>query len=122
MKIKINLLEKKELSKIHDCTLKVLEDPGMKIMDQTILKKLKDKGAKVDFNSQVVNFPPFLIEETISLMQEDIKKGRVPIFMNGVTSEITDSGEIQAKFGGACTQYFDFPKRRPCSCFPHLKK
>ncbi len=112
MKANFKLLEEKELNKIHDYTLKVLEDPGMKIMNQTMLKKLKDRGAKVDFDNQIVSFPPFLIEETLSLMKEDIKKGRVPIFMNGVTSEITDSDEIQAKFGGACPQYLDWAKKQ----------
>lgn len=112
MDINLRVLEDNELEKIHNYSLKILMNPGMKIFENRMLEALKDKGAEVDFDEKVVKFKPQIIEETINLMQQDLKEGRIPKYLNGVTSEKTDDAEIQAKFGGACIQYFDWNNKK----------
>ena len=112
MKINLQLFEEKDLTKIHDYTLRVLENPRMKILEPRMLSALEKKGARVDYASSIVNFPATLIEDTINLMKKDITQGRVPKYMNGVTSEKTEDTDTQAKFGGACIQYLDWEKKQ----------
>ena len=78
----------------------------MKIMTPVLRTALSSHGATVDEGSSVVRFPHRLIEETIAGMQADLRRGRRPILLNGVVSS-KSSGSIQAKFGGACIEYFD---------------
>lgn len=108
MKFNLEILTDRDFEKIHDLTLSVLENPGMKIIDDRMLEALKKKGASVDFNKKTVSFNSKLINETIELMKNDLKNGRIPKYLNGVTSEKTDKQGIQAKFGGACVQYLDW--------------
>ena len=108
MEFSLKILEDDQLDKIHDYSLKLLEEPGMRIMHEKMLKSLASKGAKVDFANKTVRFQAKLIEETIELMRKDIKEGRIPVYLNGVTSEYTTKPGIQAKFGGACVQFLDW--------------
>ena len=70
MQFSIKVLEDAQLDKIHDCSLKLLKEPGMKIINEKMLNALKLKGAKVDFNCKTVRFKPDIIEETIDLIEE----------------------------------------------------
>ena len=110
MKVKITILEKDELQKIHDYTIKVLENPGMKIMNIQMQNVLQAKGAKVDMENQIVKFTPHIIEETIKLVKKDYQEGRAPKYMNGVTNSKSGRG-IKAKFGGACVQKLDWKNK-----------
>lgn len=111
MKFNLEVLDSKDFEKIHNMTLKVLEDPGMKIINQQMLEVLKKKGARVDFDKQTVLFSPKIINETVELMRRDIKEKGNPKYLNGVTSEKTSKSNIQAKFGGACVQYLDWENK-----------
>jgi trimethylamine---corrinoid protein Co-methyltransferase len=111
MQFSIKVLEDSQLDKIHYYSLKLLEEPGMKIMNEKMLNALKQKGAKVDFTNKIVRFKPEIIEEAIDLMRRDVKEGRIPVYLNGVTSEITGKTGIQAKFGGACVQFLDWENK-----------
>jgi trimethylamine--corrinoid protein Co-methyltransferase len=96
-----------DLEHLHQTALQILADPGMRIMAPALLDALEKHGAQVDHASQVVRFPPELVEATIAAMQDDLKRGRKPILLNGVVSS-KSSGPIQAKFGGACIEVFDW--------------
>ena len=104
----VKLFEDKILQDMHEKTLKVLENPGMKIMNADMLTALEKKGASVNHSKMIVSFPCKIIEDTLQMMKDDINNGRIPKYMNGVTSEKTDQLGIQAKFQGACVQYFDW--------------
>jgi len=107
MKIDIKVLTEDDIGSIHDYTLKVLQDPGMRIMNIDMMDALEKKGAKVERDKQVVRFNPGIIEETIGLIKADYKQGRAPRYMNGVTNSNSGKG-IKAKFGGACVQKLDW--------------
>jgi trimethylamine:corrinoid methyltransferase-like protein len=91
MLIDLKLFDESELTKIHDYTLKVLQDPGMKIQEQRMLLALKKKGAEVCLDSNIVRFPNSIINETIDLLRKDIEEGKSPKYLNGVTCEKTGS-------------------------------
>jgi len=107
MKIDINVLTTEEIQKIHDYTLKILENPGMKIMNSQMQDALEARGAKIDREKQTVQFTPKIIEDTIEMVKKDYNEGRAPKYMNGVTNSNSGTG-IKAKFGGACIQKLDW--------------
>lgn len=106
----LNIFEEKELKLLHKETLRILQDPGMKIMVPRLLRILKNKAVKVNESAQVVKFAPKLIEETIELIKKEVKNGKKQNILNGVVSSKSE-GNIQAKFGGACLEYFDWEKK-----------
>lgn len=106
----LEVFEEKELKLLHEATLQILQNPGMKIMGVGLLKMLKDRGLKVNESAHVVRFSARLIEETIQLIRKEIRSGKKQNILNGVISSRT-KGKIQAKFGGACSKYFDWEKK-----------
>ena len=98
-----------DMEHIHELSLKILANPGMRILSAGLREALKKSGASVDPLSETVRFPAQLVEETIASMQADLRAGRKPILLNGVVSSLS-SGPIQAKFGGACLEYVDLER------------
>ena len=49
------------------------------------------------------------MEDTIAGMQADLAAGRKPLLLNGVVSSKSE-GKVQAKFGGACIEVFDWER------------
>jgi trimethylamine---corrinoid protein Co-methyltransferase len=103
----IRLFSADDLEALHQATLDILAEPGMRIMTPALREACTRHGCAVDDAREVVRFPRRLVEETIAGMQADLRAGRQPILLNGVVSSLS-SGPVQAKFGGACIQYFDF--------------
>ncbi len=54
-----------QIEALHQASLKVLRDNGMKITDGRALDLLKAAGADVDASSQIVRFDPALIEDML---------------------------------------------------------
>jgi trimethylamine--corrinoid protein Co-methyltransferase len=61
----LTLLSEEEVQRIHDESLILLEEVGMKIQSQKALELLDKAGAKVDFEREHAYFPKSLVEETI---------------------------------------------------------
>ena len=104
------MLSAGQMEQIQAASLAVLRDPGMRIMEDTLLRSLDKAGAKVDFDRQQVSFPPELVAETLASIRENLKNGADFPVLNGVVSSFTD-GAIAAKFGGACCNYHDWESR-----------
>lgn len=102
-----NLFSLDDLETLHNATLDILANPGMRIETQALRDALEKHGAAVDAAKHVVRFPQRLVEETIAGMQADLRGGRKPLIMNGVMASLS-SGPIQAKFGGACIELHDW--------------
>ena len=71
LKCEVSLLSQEEVSKIHETSVKILQEIGMKIEHDRMLKLLNEIGADVDFNKQVVKFPRKLAEEC---MRKQVEK------------------------------------------------
>jgi len=111
MDFTLRLFTESDLERIHALSLKILADPGMRIMSPVLRQALALRGAQVDEAKEVVRFPAELVEETISGMQAELRGGRQPLLLNGVVSSLS-RGPIQAKFGGACLEYLDLEARQ----------
>ncbi|MCL6429329.1 MAG: trimethylamine methyltransferase family protein [Anaerolineae bacterium] len=107
----IRLFSDDDLEALHQASLEILADPGMRIMTPALLEALEQHGARVDHAQQAVRFPSSLVERTIADMQEDLRRGRRPVLLNGVVSS-RSAGPIQAKFGGACVEYLDWGRQQ----------
>jgi len=99
-----------DMAQIHKAALALLADPGMRIMEDGLLKALSKAGATVDFAVQEVRFPAELVDETLASIRSDMEAGITFPVLNGVVASFTN-GEIAAKFGGACCSYYDWESR-----------
>ena len=64
------LLSDDEVEMLHEKALKILEDPGMKIENRTMLEALKKNGARVDLKNEIARIPPKLMEKFIAIARE----------------------------------------------------
>jgi trimethylamine--corrinoid protein Co-methyltransferase len=72
-------LSEEEMKKIHETSLRILENVGMLIDHQRALEILHDGGAKVDFKSKRVKFAPDLINKCLQRVPRTlIYGGRKP--------------------------------------------
>ena len=75
----LRILTDSQVEYIHSATLGVLEKTGVKLESDRILKLLKGSGCKVDFETRVVKFPPYLVEESIRRTPSSFSvKARIP--------------------------------------------
>lgn len=105
----VRIFSEDELQRLHDAALQILADPGMRVMTPALRQALAAHGADVDEVTERVRFPRALVEGTIAAMQADLAAGRKPLLLNGVVSSKSE-GKVQAKFGGACIEVFDWPR------------
>lgn len=69
----LNPLTKDEIEKIHCCSLDILENTGMKIMDFESLRLLEDSGAEVDYKQEKARFPRELVEDMMKKAPDRFK-------------------------------------------------
>jgi trimethylamine--corrinoid protein Co-methyltransferase len=62
---KLEVLSRDELYDIHMATMEVLEDVGVKILEQNALKLLRDAGAIVDEKEKRARIPEYLVREAL---------------------------------------------------------
>jgi len=71
----LRVLSEDEKSQVHERTLKILAETGVKINTAKGRQYLKDAGAKVDENSKIVKFPRQLVEESLRLAPKKFTLG-----------------------------------------------
>jgi len=64
--MRIKVLDDEKLEKIHQATLTVLKEAGVRFPSEKALKIFADAGAEVDFKSQIVKIPPDLLMDAIA--------------------------------------------------------
>ncbi len=64
-RLKLEILTKAEMEKIHQESLRILEEKGLKYLDREGLEILADIGATVDFEAQIARLPSDLVEDSI---------------------------------------------------------
>ncbi|MEM7172394.1 MAG: trimethylamine methyltransferase family protein [Pseudomonadota bacterium] len=62
----IEILDPDQLEQIHQTSLRVLSDIGIRILEAQARRHLKDVGANVDEDAQMVTFDPGLVEELVA--------------------------------------------------------
>jgi trimethylamine---corrinoid protein Co-methyltransferase len=96
-----------ELQQLHDASLAILADPGMKIQSRQLRQALRAAGAAVDDAAEVVRFPAALVEKTLEGMKAQVQAGKRQRVLNGVVASITPLA-MGVKFGGACIEIYDW--------------
>jgi len=75
----LTFLSEDEIARIHETTLKVLQEVGLKIFSEKVRHLLAENGAEVDASSNLVKIPASLVEETIKKAPKQITLyGREP--------------------------------------------
>ena len=86
---RLEILSEKEIQMIHAASLDVLENCGMKVFSDQVLKLLEEGGCQVDWSTKLVKFPASVVEACIKLAPAEFRlydrEGRNPITIgNGV--------------------------------------
>jgi trimethylamine---corrinoid protein Co-methyltransferase len=75
MRAQIQVLSTDECAQIHDRSLKLLAETGLRVMSERGRKILGQAGAEVDQDSQMVRFPRALVEAALNLSPRKFKLG-----------------------------------------------
>lgn len=99
MRAQVQVLSTDECAKVHEHSLNLLTDTGMRVASEQARGLLKKSGAQVDQNSQVVKLPVALVEESLKVATRKFKLGgrRVDwdLDMNiGECSLLADGGAV----------------------------
>lgn len=69
----ISILSRDEIELVHEKTLMILENPGIKVRSARTLDILEEGGARVDKKRQVASLPENLIKETVRRLPREIR-------------------------------------------------
>ncbi len=75
METLLRVLSENEKTQVHERTLKILAETGVKVNTAKGRQYLKDAGTEVDENSKIVKFPRAMVEEFLSLAPKDFTLG-----------------------------------------------
>jgi trimethylamine--corrinoid protein Co-methyltransferase len=64
-KLKLDVLSKEDVQKIHEATLHIIENVGVRFPSKRALKIWEDVGAGVDHEKKIVKVKPYLIEDAL---------------------------------------------------------
>ncbi len=75
----IRVLSDLQVEELHKATLEILETTGVKYESKRALKLFEESGCSVDYESRIVKFPGYLVEECIRTAPSSFRvKGRFP--------------------------------------------
>jgi trimethylamine--corrinoid protein Co-methyltransferase len=71
----LRVLSEDEKTQVHERSLKILAETGVKVNTAKGRQYLKDAGAEVDENSKIVKIPRVMVEESLRLAPKDFTLG-----------------------------------------------
>ena len=108
----LKLFTNGQLQGIHEASLKVLEEVGIKTDSPSILQLLANRGAEVDKKQKSIKIPAQIIEEALKKAPKGVRLcGR-----NSKRDILLEKGKAYFGLGGTPTPYFRDPAgkiRRP---------
>jgi len=97
MRTLLQVLSQDERAQVHERTLKVLDKVGVRVDTAWGRRILKDAGAEVDENTNIVRFPRSLIEESLRVAPKEFMLGArrqgCDLQMNGGNCTLLIDGE-----------------------------
>jgi trimethylamine--corrinoid protein Co-methyltransferase len=75
METLLRVLSEDEKTEVHERSLKILAETGVKVDTAKGRQYLKDAGAEVNENSKIVKFPRVMVEESLRLAPKDFFLG-----------------------------------------------
>jgi len=119
MRSHLQVLSADELNQIHERTLKILANTGVKVMSEQARRILGNAGADINHTTQVVRFPRQLIEEALKLATKNFNLGgRRP---NWKVDLNTNSCTLLADGGAVSVLDFETGELRPSTFDDWLK-
>jgi trimethylamine--corrinoid protein Co-methyltransferase len=110
MRVQCQILSEDERQKIHDESLKILQEIGVKFLSKRALKIMNDNGAKVDTASGIAKIPAEMVEQALKTAPKSFVLGaRVP--ERDVALPRETSGYV-LDLGGVFTRDFCTGERR----------
>jgi trimethylamine--corrinoid protein Co-methyltransferase len=96
----LEFLSRNQIKKIHSASLKILEDVGVNVYENSFLKFLADSGVNVDFDKKTMRISPSLVMECVKKTPK-----RVTLYARDPKYDVElDNGKIYAHaLGGAAT-------------------
>ena len=96
LRLRLDLLPKEHVERLHDATVEVLRRTGLHVRSERLVKELGRAGAEVDVDDLRVRFPPEVLEEAIARAPSSyLLAGRNPecdITLDGRNSYLTLDG------------------------------
>jgi trimethylamine--corrinoid protein Co-methyltransferase len=103
-------LSEDERQKIHDESIKILEEVGVKFLSDRALKIMNDNGAKIDSDAKIARIPAEMVEQALKTAPKSFALGgRTPEFDAPLPSPV--SGYV-LDLGGVFTRDFQTGERR----------
>jgi trimethylamine--corrinoid protein Co-methyltransferase len=104
----MKVLSNNEVERVHEGTLEVLKDCGVRFEDEEALKILGEAGCQVDRDRMMVKFPVKIVEESLKKKPDTFYlKGRNPKY------DLKFSGEEVYFTNHACSQIVDWNTGKP---------
>ena len=75
MKTVLQVLSEEEKAQVHERTLKILSETGVKVNTEKGRQILADAGASVDKNTDIVKIPPALVENSLKAAPREFTLG-----------------------------------------------
>lgn len=105
------ILSREEIEWIHQTSLEILQEIGVKMENNSLLKMLADTGAEVDSEQQIVRIPPAMVEEAL----ENAPSKVVLYGRDGKPDLHLEGQKVYTGTGGTAVNIFDLEdgERRP---------
>jgi trimethylamine--corrinoid protein Co-methyltransferase len=71
----LRVLSEDEKAGVHERTLKILAETGVQVKTEIGRQYLKDAGAQVNENTEIVRFPRHLVEESLHMVSKEFTLG-----------------------------------------------
>lgn len=99
MKTQCQFLSENEQIKIHDQSIKILEEIGIKFLSKKALKILEKNGAKVDYTEKLAKIPAEMVDQALKTAPESFVLGaRNPeydvAYPSATTGYVLDCGGV----------------------------
>jgi len=102
-KIKLSILDKESIERIHSTSLQILEKIGIKIYSEETVNILKDAGCQVDEKEKTAKIPSYLVEEALRKCPKNFK-----LYARNPQYDLPLNGEQTYIFtNGTCTLTID---------------
>jgi trimethylamine--corrinoid protein Co-methyltransferase len=111
-RLKLEILTKEELEKIHHESLIILEEKGLKYLDPEGLEILAGAGAKVDFDSQMAKLPADLVEDSLKKTPSSFNLYN----RNGELAMVMEGYNTYYGGGGFATYFEDYENKKIRYC------
>ena len=95
----LKVLSMDEIKKIHDASLVTLEETGLVVENEEVLKLLESNGCKVDYASQVAKIPRSKVKKALATCREIVFP--IEFFAcNGIIRKFPGEGSLHGAVGG----------------------